>query len=101
LFEHDHVVLFCQIRDWDEIHAVHQSEISCEIEDTLTEMKRQLMHWKTPTSLRIKKSRMSWLQVKAMVIVFFIRGVITIELVSEGQAVNLKYYLEDLSKFRE
>jgi hypothetical protein len=49
------------------------------------ETKRQLMLWKTPTSRRMKKARMSTLNVKAMKIIFFnIRSIIMIEWVPEG-----------------
>jgi hypothetical protein len=62
------------------------------------ETKGQLMHWKTPISLRMEKARMSKSKVKAIMIVFFdIRGIIMIEWVSEGQ----KYYLEVLTKLLE
>jgi hypothetical protein len=86
-------VLFCHICDKDENKAWHQSEISCEIrkKKTPTELKRQSVLWKTPTSQRMKKARMSKSQVKVMVIVFFnIRGVIMIEWVPEGQTFNQK-----------
>jgi hypothetical protein len=64
--------------------------------------KRQSMHWKTPTSLIMKKARMSKSKVKAMMIVFFdIRGVIMIEWVPEGQTVNQEHYLEVLTKLRK
>jgi hypothetical protein len=60
------------------------------------------MHWKTPTSPRMKTTKMSKSKVKAIMIVFFnIRGVIMIELVPEGQTVNQKYYLEVLTELRE
>lgn len=50
------------------------------------ETKRQSMHWKTPTSPRMKKARMSKSKLKALLIVFFdIRGVIMTEWVPEGQ----------------
>jgi hypothetical protein len=50
------------------------------------------MHWKTPTSPRMKKARMSKSKVKAMMIVFFeIRGVLMIEWVPEVQMVNQKW----------
>jgi hypothetical protein len=62
------------------------------------ETKRQSMHWKTPTSPRMKKARMSNLKVKAMIVFFDIRGVIVIEWVPKGQMVNRKYYLEVLTK---
>jgi histone-lysine N-methyltransferase SETMAR len=66
------------------------------------ETKKQSMHWKTPSSLRMKKGRMSKTKVNGMMIVFFdIRGVIRIEWVPEGQTVNQKYYLEVLTKLRE
>jgi hypothetical protein len=66
------------------------------------EMKRQSMHWKTPTSPRMKKARMSKSKVKAMMIVFFdIRGTIMIEWVPEVQTVNQKYYLEFLTNLQE
>jgi hypothetical protein len=66
------------------------------------ETKRQSMHWKTPTTLRIKKARMSKSKVKTIMIVSFnIRGAIMIEWVPEGQAVNQKYYLEVLAKLQE
>jgi hypothetical protein len=48
------------------------------------ETKRQSMHWKTPTSPRIKKARMNKLKVKTMTTVFFnIRGVMMIEWLPE------------------
>jgi hypothetical protein len=56
------------------------------------EMKRQSMPWKTPTSPRMKKSRMSKLKVKVMMIVFFnITDIIMIEWVPDGQMVNQNY----------
>jgi hypothetical protein len=66
------------------------------------QMKWQSMHWKTPTSPRMKKASVSKFKVKAIMIVFFdIRGVIMVEWVPEGQTVNQKYYLEVLIKFHE
>jgi predicted nucleotidyltransferase len=63
------------------------------------ETKRQSMHWKTPTSPRMKKAGMSKSIVKAMMIVFVgIKGVIMIEWVHEVQTVNQKCYLEVLTK---
>jgi hypothetical protein len=60
------------------------------------------MNWKTPTSSRMIKARMSKLKVKKMMIVFFhIRGVIIIKWVLEGQTDNRKYYLGVLTKLRE
>lgn len=66
------------------------------------ETKRQSMHWKTPTSPRIKKARMSKSKFKAMLIIFFdIKGIIFIEWVPSGQTVNQYYYKEVLIKLRE
>ncbi|XP_050527959.1 protein GVQW3-like [Daktulosphaira vitifoliae] len=49
------------------------------------ETKRQSIHWKTPTSPRMKKARMSKLKFKAMLIVFFdIKGIIFVEWVLSG-----------------
>jgi hypothetical protein len=58
---------------------------------TPTEMKRESMQWKAPTSPRKKKERMSKSQLKArMIILFDIRGIIMTEWVHEGQTVNQK-----------
>lgn len=66
------------------------------------ETKRQSMHWKTPSSPRMKKARMSKSKLKAMLIVFFdIQGVLMIEWVPEGKTVNQQYYKEVLIKLRE
>jgi hypothetical protein len=44
------------------------------------ETTRRPMHWKTPTSPRMKKARMSKSKVGAMMIVFFdIKGIIMID----------------------
>jgi hypothetical protein len=52
------------------------------------ETKRQSTHWKTPTSPRMKKSRVSKSSVKAMMTVSFdIRGVFIIAWISEGQTL--------------
>ncbi|KAL4083729.1 hypothetical protein QTP88_029045 [Uroleucon formosanum] len=66
------------------------------------ETKRQSMHWRTPTSPRMKKARMSKSKFKAMLIVFFdIKGIIFVEWVPSGQTVNQYYYKEVLIKLRE
>jgi hypothetical protein len=53
------------------------------------QMKRQSMHWRTSTSVRMIIARVSKLKVKAIMIVFFdIKGVIMIEWVPEGEMVN-------------
>ncbi|KAL4131731.1 hypothetical protein QTP88_009004 [Uroleucon formosanum] len=55
------------------------------------ETKRQSMHWRTPTSPRMKKARMSKSKFKAMLIVFFdIKGIIFVEWVPCGkQSINI------------
>ncbi|GFS88083.1 protein GVQW3 [Trichonephila clavipes] len=66
------------------------------------ETKRQSMHWKTPTSPRAKKARMSESKFKAMMIVFFdIHGIVYLHWVPEGQTINQHYYLEVLGNLRE
>nr|CAH7745967.1 unnamed protein product [Callosobruchus chinensis] len=66
------------------------------------ETKRQSMHWKTQSSPRMKKARMSKSKLNAMLIIFFdVRGVIMVEWVPQGQTVNQKYYIEVLEKLRE
>ncbi|KAL4153743.1 hypothetical protein QTP88_001576 [Uroleucon formosanum] len=66
------------------------------------ETKMQSMHWRTPTSPRMKKARMSKSKFKAMLIVFFdIKGIIFVEWVPSGQTVNQYYYKEVLIKLRE
>ncbi|GFT80842.1 putative mariner transposase [Trichonephila clavipes] len=60
------------------------------------------MHWKTPTSPRAKKARMSKSQFKAMMIVFFdIHRIVYLHWVPEGQTINQHYYLEVLGNLRE
>jgi histone-lysine N-methyltransferase SETMAR len=66
------------------------------------ETKRQSMQWKTPSSPRPKKARMSPSKFKAMLIVFFdIQGIVMAEWVPSGQTVNQYYYIEVLKKLRE
>jgi histone-lysine N-methyltransferase SETMAR len=60
------------------------------------------MHWKTPTSPRMKKARMSKSKFKAMLIVFIdIKGIIFVEWVPNGQPVNQYYYNEVLIKLKK
>ena len=66
------------------------------------ETKRQSMHWKTPSSPRLKKARQSKSKFKAMLIVFFdIKGVILEEWVPDGATVNQHYYKQVLETLRE
>ena len=59
------------------------------------------MHWKSPSSPRQKKARMSMSKFKAMIIVFSdIRGIVPIEWVPEGRTVNQVYYMEILTTLR-
>jgi histone-lysine N-methyltransferase SETMAR len=65
------------------------------------ETKRQ-SQWKSPSSPRLKKARMSRSSTKTMLIVFFdIRGIVHRESVPQGQTVNRKFYCEVLLRLRE
>jgi predicted nucleotidyltransferase len=76
---------FCSdIMEWiTEQLDVLQNVITCEemwIFQYNLETKRQSMHWKTPTSPRMKKAWISKSNVNAMMIIYFnIRGIIMIE----------------------
>ena len=66
------------------------------------ETKRQPMQWKSTSSTRPKKARMSCSKFKAMLIVFFnIQGIGMAEWVPSGQTVNQQYYIEVLIKLLE
>lgn len=63
------------------------------------ETKRQSLQWKTPSSPRPKKARMSKSRVKTMLIVFFDhRGIVHHEFVPEGTTVNQHFYKEVLGR---
>jgi len=66
------------------------------------ETTQQSMQWKSTSSPRPKKARMSCSKFKAMLIVFFdIQGTVMTEWVPSGQTVNQQYYIEVLTKLRE
>ncbi|GFG37988.1 hypothetical protein Cfor_02871, partial [Coptotermes formosanus] len=66
------------------------------------ESKRQSMHWKSPSSPRQNKARLSKSKFKALMIVFFdIRGIVHVYWVPEGQTFNHIYYKEVLTNLRE
>jgi histone-lysine N-methyltransferase SETMAR len=66
------------------------------------ETKRQSMQWKTQNSPRMKKARMSWSQVKTMLVCFFHhKGIVHYEFIAQGQMVNQQCYLEVPSRSRE
>jgi len=81
------------------------SIITCDETSVFTydpETKRQSMQWKSTSSPRPKKTRMSRSKFKAMLIVFFdIQGVVIAEWIPSGQTVNQQYYNEVLMKLRE
>ena len=63
------------------------------------ETKRQSLQWKTSSSPRPKKARMSKSRVKIMLIVFFDhRGIVHHEFVPEGTTVNQHFYREVLGR---
>jgi len=66
------------------------------------ETKQQSMQWKSTSSPRPTKARMSHSKFKATLIVFFdIQGIVMAEWVPSGQTVNQQYYIEILTKLRE
>lgn len=66
------------------------------------ETKSQSSQWKSPSSPRPKKARMSRSNVKAMLTVFFdYDGIIHYEFAPPGQTVTQHYYLEVLRRLRE
>jgi histone-lysine N-methyltransferase SETMAR len=66
------------------------------------ETKRQSSQWKSPSSPRPKKPRMSCSSTKTLLIVFSdIRGILHREFVSQCQTVNTKFYCEVLQCLRE
>jgi len=81
------------------------SIITCDETSVFTydpETKRQSMQWKSTSSPRPKKARMSCSKFKAILIVFFdIQGIVMAEWVPSGQTVNQQYYTEVFTKVRE
>ena len=66
------------------------------------ETKRQSMQWKTQNSLWPKKARMSWSQVKTMLVCFFDpKGIVHHEFIVQGQTINQQCYLEVMTRLRE
>ena len=66
------------------------------------ETKRQSVQWKSASSPRPKRTHMSHLKFKAMLIVFFdIQGIVMAKWVPSGQTVNQQYYIEVLTKLLE
>jgi histone-lysine N-methyltransferase SETMAR len=66
------------------------------------ETKRQSMQWKTQTSPRPKKARLSRSQVKTMLVCFFDhKRIVHCEFIAQGQTVNQQCYLEVLTRLRE
>lgn len=66
------------------------------------ETKRQSLQWKSPSSPRPRKARMSKSRIKVMLIVFFDRnGVVHHEFVPEGQTVNQHFYQQVLIRLHD
>ena len=66
------------------------------------ETKRQSRQWKSPSSPRPRKARMSKSKVKVMLIVFFdCKGLVHYEFVPEGQTVNQEFYKAVLVRLME
>jgi len=65
------------------------------------ETKQQSMQWKTQNSPWLKKARLSWSQVKTMLVCFFVqRGIVHYEFIAQRQAVNQQCFLEVLTRYR-
>ena len=61
--------------------------------------KRQSLEWKSPTSPRPKKARMSKSKVKVMLIAFFdVRGIVHKEFLPQGQTINQHIYKDILRR---
>ena len=66
------------------------------------ETKRQSCQWKSPSSPRPRKARMSKSKIKVMLIAFFDRhGVIHHEFVPQGQTVNQHFYQQVLNRLHD
>ena len=66
------------------------------------ETKQQSSQWKSPNSLRLKKTRQVCRNVKSLLIVFCdIQGIVHKEFVPPDQTVNGKFYCEVLKRLRE
>lgn len=66
------------------------------------ETKRQSLQWKSPSSPRPQKARMSKSKVKVMLITFFdIKGIVHFEFLEHGTTVNQHVYKAILQRLRE
>jgi hypothetical protein len=66
-----------------------------------SETKRQASQWKSPSSPRPKKARISCSSMKTMLVFFDICSIVHREFVPQGQTVTTKVYCEVLRRFRE
>ena len=67
-----------------------------------SETKRQSVQWKTQNSPRPRNARMSWSQVKTMLVCFCDhKGIVHYEFIAQGQTVNQQCYLEVLTRLWE
>ena len=63
------------------------------------ETKRQSLQWKSPTSPRPKKARMSKSKIKVMLIAFFdVRGIVHTEFMPQGHTINQHIYRDVLRR---
>jgi len=90
--------LLCNAQMFDRV--ITGDETCCQYDP---ETKRQSMQWKTQNSpWPKKKARMSWSQVKTMLVCFFDHKVIvSYEFIAQGQTVNQQCYLEMVTRLRE
>ena len=60
------------------------------------------MQWKTKNSPQPKKARVSWSQVKIMLVCFFDhKGIVHYEFIAQGQTIYQRCYMEVLTRLRE
>ena len=66
------------------------------------ETKRQSLQWKSPTSPRPKKARMSKSKIKVMLIAFFdVRGIVHTEFMPQGHTINQHIYRDVLRRLMQ
>ena len=66
------------------------------------ETKRQSLQWKSPTSPRPKKARMSKFKIKVILIAFFdVRGIVHTEFMPQGHTINQHIYRDVLRRLMQ
>jgi hypothetical protein len=95
IFHHSFIILLRSVEMFDRV--ITSDEMWCFQYDP--ETKRKSMQWKTQNSPWPKKARMSWSQVRNMLVCFFNhKGIVHYEFIAQGQMVNQQCYLEVLTR---